>query len=179
MRDQGPSESGGHSDLNSKTVRLRTERINRVSSRNGGQLWARGMGPWSLFWGTQQPQKARGEGGRKKERVVSRWMETQTDEHWSPQQHRTHSPISQEALVGCNWPRKASGTSQNMEQALGWPPGGQPTVLSTRPVGESVRKHPSTELGCRGLAEKPGLGHGVTKACPVGPAEAAQGFQVN
>ncbi|XP_063124544.1 SUMO-conjugating enzyme UBC9 isoform X2 [Rattus norvegicus] len=65
-----------------------------------------------------------------------------------------------------------------MEQAPGWPPGGQPTFLSTRPVGESVRKHPSTELGCRGLAEETGLGHGVTTACPVVPTEAAQGFQV-
>lgn len=55
---------------------------------------------------------------------------------------------------------------------------GPATVLSTRPVGESVREHPSTELGCRRLAEEPGLGYGVTKACPAGPAEAAQGFQV-
>lgn len=64
-----------------------------------------------------------------------------------------------------------------MEQAPGWPPGGQTTFLSTRPVGESVRKHPNTELGCTGLAEETGLGHGVTTACPAVPAEAAQGFQ--
>lgn len=48
---------------------------------------------------------------------MSRWMETLTGEHWSPQQHWTHSPVSQEALVGCNWPLKAFSTCQKKNGA--------------------------------------------------------------
>lgn len=73
--------------------------------------------------------------------MVSTLMGTPTDEQmkvghsWSSQDPRIHKFKDLRKL---ELAPEGLGTCQKVEQAPGWPPGGQLTVLSTRPVGEEA-----------------------------------------